>query len=353
MNPRLKQVIQFIIFASVGAIILYLLYQSQSTKYVEECLSLGNAQEDCSLLDKIFEDFRSANWSWIILILGIYMMSNVFRAWRWQMLLEPLGHKANFWNALMALMIGYFANLGIPRLGEIMRAGIFAKYERIGVEKVMGTVVTDRIIDVLSLAVFLVVTSPFAYGPVSTYLRENLSLGQYLTGSWWIYLILIATGVIAALTMVLRSKAFRESIIFKKVYGLFTGFKDGALSVFSLERPGLFIAYTIGIWICYYLMTYLTFYSFEPTSHLGPQEGLITFIFGTLGILFPSPGGMGTYHLMLMEALKIYSISSIEGFSFANILYFSIQIFCNVLFGIFSLIFISIYNQGRHATISR
>jgi len=353
LNPRLKQLLQFILFASVGAIILYLLYQSQSTKYVEECLTLGKAQEDCSLLDKIIEDFQSANWYWILLILCIYMLSNVFRAWRWQMLLEPLGHKANFWNALMAIMIGYFANLGIPRLGEIMRAGIFAKYEHIGVEKVIGTVVTDRIIDVISLAVFLLVTAPFSYGPVSQYLRENLSLGQYLTGDWWLFPLLMIILVGAAIFTLLRSQSVRQSTIAKKLFSLISGFKDGALSVFSLASPGKFIVYTIGIWTCYYLMTYLTFYSFEPTSHLGPQEGLITFIFGTLGILFPSPGGMGTYHLMLMEALKIYSVSSIEGFSFANILYFSIQIFCNVLFGIFSLIFISIYNQGRHAAISR
>lgn len=265
------------------------------------------------------------------------------------MLLEPLGHKANFWNAMMALMIGYFANLGIPRLGEIMRAGIFAKYEKISVEKVLGTVVTDRIIDVLSLAVFLVITAPFAYGPVSAYLKDNLALGEYLTGYWWIYLIAAVILGIISLFLLLRSQAFKSSGIFKKLTNLFIGFKDGVMSVFSLSNPLKFIFYTIGIWTCYYLMTYLTFYSFEPTSHLGPQEGLVTFIFGTLGILFPSPGGMGTYHLMLMEALKIYSISSIEGFSFANILYFSIQIFCNVLFGIFSLIFISIYNQWRHA----
>lgn len=347
MNSRLKQILQFIIFASVGGIILYLLYQSQSTKYVEECLSQGNAQEQCVLLDKIIEDFKEANWNWIFVILGVYMLSNVFRAWRWQMLLEPLGHKTNFWNAMMALMIGYFANLGIPRLGEIMRAGIFAKYEKISVETVLGTVVTDRIIDVLSLIIFLILSAPFAYGPVSRYLKDNLALGEYLTGYWWLYLILFMLVGLGLLSVLVRSKAFQSSSIFDKLKNLFIGFKDGVLSVFSLANPLKFVLYTIGIWVCYYLMTYLTFYSFEPTSHLGPQEGLVTFIFGTLGILFPSPGGMGTYHLMLMEALKIYSISSIEGFSFANILYFSIQIFCNVLFGIFSLIFISIYNQWR------
>ncbi len=345
MNQTLKNILQFLVFASVGAIILYFLYQSQSAKYLEDCLSRGNAEADCSLLSKVAGDFRTANWWWLFTILFIYMLSNVFRSWRWQMLIRPLGHTPTFKNAFMAIMIGYFGNLGIPRLGEVMRAGFYSKYDNVPLEQTLGTIVSDRLVDILCLLVFLIVTLPFSIGPLGSYVSENLNLEEKM-GSVNLRYIIIGIAIFAALLFfILRSKAFLESAIFKKVKSLFLGFKDGLISIKNIESIPRFIFYSIGIWLCYYLMTYLTFYSFQPTAHLGPREGLITFIFGTLGILFPSPGGMGSYHFMVMEALSIFKVDSIEGFSFANIIYFAIMVFGNVVFGILSLIFIPILNR--------
>lgn len=345
MNQTLKQLIQFLVFASVGAIILYFLYQSQSAKYLEDCLSRGNAEGDCSLLSKVAGDFRTANWWWLITILFIYMISNVFRTWRWQMLIRPLGYAPTFKNAFMAIMIGYFANLGVPRLGEVLRAGFYSKYDNVPLEKTLGTIVTDRLVDVLCLLIFLAVTLPFSIGPLGSYVSENLHLEDKLASLNLSYLGIGLVGFIAIAFFILRSNAFLESAIFKKLKSLIVGFKDGLISIKHIESIPRFVVYSIGIWVCYYLMTYLTFYSFQPTAHLGPREGLITFIFGTLGILFPSPGGMGSYHFMVMEALSIFKIDSIEGFSFANIIYFAIMVFGNVVFGILSLIFMPMLNR--------
>lgn len=345
MSSHLKKVLQFLIFASIGGAILYLLYQSQSTKYLEDCIQQGNTQENCSLLQKLIDDFKSANWYWLIVIVFIYMISCVFRAWRWQMLFVPLGHKASFSNAFMAIMIGYFANLGLPRLGEALRAGLFAKYDNVPVERVFGTIVTDRIVDIVSLFVFLIVTAPFSYRPILRYFQNNQSLDSLLTDLNWGAIFLGFLAVALLITTIWRGSFFEQSKIYKKLKSIFLGFKEGVFSIFNMENPSLFILYSAGIWLCYYLMTYLTFMAYAPTADLGPQAGLVTFIFGTLGILFPSPGGMGSYHFMVMESLSIFNIDSIESFSFANIIYFAIMVFGNVVFGILSLVFMPILNR--------
>jgi len=106
-----------------------------------------------------------------------------------------------------------------------------------------------------------------------------------------------------------------------------------------------FVFHSILIWFCYFAMTYVIFFAFKPTEHLGPVAGLVVFVFGTLGIVFPSPGGMGSYHFLVEEGLTLYGVGEADAFSFANIMFFSVQLFCNVLFGILALIILPIYNK--------
>lgn len=346
MNKTTKQILQFLFFASIGATILYLLYQSNSEKYLVQCVAEGNAPEDCVLLDKIWNDFLNSKMSWLILVLVIYLLSNLFRTWRWLMLLKPLGYKPRYINAFMAVMLSYFANLGIPRLGEVLRATALAKYDNVDIEKGMGTIVTDRIMDVVSLFVVILIAICLEYDTLMTFISEKMnSGGEGSSAKILLFLFMLGVFGLIALYIIIKHTSFLDTKFGKKILKLVLGFKDGLLSIFSLERPWLFIGHTVGIWICYYLMTYLAFFAYEPTAHLGPSEGLIAFIFGTLGIVFPSPGGMGSYHLFIQEALTIYGIDSADGFSFANILYFVIQLFCNVVFGLLSLLLLPLINK--------
>ena len=155
---RIKQFAQLLFFFLAGALILYLLYQSQSEKYLEECAMKGIAVADCSFMDKVLSDMKSANYNWILIVAILFMISNILRAIRWVQLLQPLGYRVSVKTSFIATLIGYFANLGLPRMGEIIKAGILAKYEDIRVEKVLGTVVTDRITDVIMLLIFIVLT---------------------------------------------------------------------------------------------------------------------------------------------------------------------------------------------------
>lgn len=290
----------------------------------------------------------SANYLYIIYALIIFMISNIARALRWEQLLEPIGYKPRFLNSLMSIMAGYLANLGIPRSGEFIRAGLLARYEDYKVEKVMGTIVTDRIADVLSLLAVILLGILFSATTFVHYFAENHIWQNFIEriNGIWLYIGTASLLLISAVLFLLRS-SIAQHPIGQKIISIIKGFIEGLTTIFELKNPWLFLLYTIIIWGSYYLMTYLVFFSFEPTSHLSPIAGLVVFIFGTFGIVIPSPGGMGSYHFLIGEGLALYGISGPDAFSLANILFFSVQIFCNVIFGILSFILLPIYNNSN------
>lgn len=342
MSKHLKTIARVSIFLTIGAGILYLLYRGQNAKYHEDCALKGIPAEECSLISKVWQDFLSVDALWLVAVLVAFMLSNLSRAHRWMMLLHGIGHKARFATAFFTIMFGYLANLGVPRIGEVLRAAMLARYEGIPVEKTMGTVVVDRVLDVITLLIMIFLAFVFEFNVIYGYFRENFNLDT-AAGRYGIpALALFVIGLLWLWWMRNRIKKwkivqrFRETIL---------GFIDGLRSVKRVKQPALFIGHTLFIWLMYYLMNYLCLMAFIPTEHLGASAALIVFVFGALGIVFPSPGGMGTYHAMIIAALVIYQVSSEDAFSFANILYFSIQIFCNVLFGVIALIVLPLINR--------
>lgn len=332
-------------FLGVGVLILTLMWNSQSASYLEQCTQDGFPADECSLFDRILSDFKSVNWFWILFVLFLYMLSNVFRAWRWQQLLKPLGHTPGFWNCMGTLMLGYFANLGVPRSGEFIRAGAISRYENIPVEQSFATIVIGRIVDVLMLVLIIGLAFLLSYDIFVAYFDQNFNIPASKVLMGFGILIVMGIGGIFILRYIFGLPDEGQSPLFLKIKKLMKSFVEGLGSIAKVDNKGLFWLYSLGIWICYYLMTYLCFYAFEPTQHLTPIAGLIVFVFGTLGIVFPSPGGMGSYHFLVTQSLIILGLSSIDSFSFAMILYFSIQLFGNIVFGLISLAMLPIINR--------
>lgn len=339
---RLSQLLQFIIFTGVGVFILYWVYKSQNEAYMAECVKKGIPDSECSLLEKLKSDFASANYMWVLFVILAYLFSNVIRAHRWLMLIKTLGKRGTLANAFFSIMVGYFANMGLPRVGEIVRAGLFARYEGIGAEKVMGTIVVDRILDLLSL-LFAIILVLVLQGEV-LWNFFGTQLQNSILAEGWLYFLIGA--VILMLVAIYR---FRHIIkrwnLYLKIHHLVEGFRDGLRSLRRVDKPWLLFLDTVLIWLMYYLMMFLCFKAFQPTEHLGAMAGLMVFVFGGLGIVFPSPGGMGTFHLMVISALSIYGIHGDDAFSFANIQYFSVQLFGTILIGIVGLIVLPIINK--------
>lgn len=349
MQKHLVKGIKVSVFFAVGIIILYLVYHRQNVAFQADCQLKGIAADQCSLLQKIAGDIGNANYFWVVITMMLFMLTNVLRALRWKMMFKAIGYQPKFINLLGTIMINYLANLGIPRSGEVIRAGLISQYEEIPVEKALGTIFTDRIFDVIMLALVIGLAMLVGGSDFLTYLDENINLEEKLNlliNSPVFVAVFLLVGVGITYYAYSYRDNIRNSVIGKKILGLFSGFNDGVQSVKKVSSIPLFVVYTVGIWVIYYFMMYFAFFSFGPTSHLGPTAGLVVFVFGSLGILIPTPGGMGSYHYLVGEALAMYGIAGADAFSFANIVFFSIQIFVNIVFGTIALILLPAINKS-------
>lgn len=346
MKDSLKNALKSLLFLVIGIFILSLIFKGQSSTYMADCMSMGKPATECSLWDKLWRDFSQVKWIWIGVVVVLFTVSNWSRAKRWLLLLKPLGVEPKLTNSFLSIMLGYFANLGIPRIGEVVRAGTLSRYEEISLDKSMGTIVTDRILDVLSLAIVLLIALVFAYDIIMNFLNENVDV-QGLMAFFGLDKIILLLGIFLVLIFVIRY-IFRSASangIIERIKKFILGFKEGLLSIREVDNPGALVFHSILIWLMYYLMTYCCFLAFEPTAELGMMAGFVTFVFGSLGMIVPLPGGMGSYHFCVMAALGLYGVSGSDSFSFAMIIFFSIQIFCNILLGLFSLTYLPIYNK--------
>lgn len=321
------------------------MWQTLGTQYSEQCALTNIPPEECSLTTKLIDDYRGADMFWLVTISICFLLSQVLRSARWVILLKPLGYQISQFNSFATLMVGYFANLAAPRLGEFVRAGLINRYEKIPVEKAFATIVIGRVVDLIMFAIMIILGLIFHYDELWGYITTNI---RYSTTSLTIFLAIMAIIGVASLfvlSKLLKMNPDRLPTFAAKIQGIGKSFVQAIKDVRGLPNKFLFIAYSIGIWLMYYLMHYLAFFSFEPVSHLSPANGLLVFDLGTLGILFPSQGGLGSYHFMIVEALKIFDVDPLDGMSFAMITFFTLTIFCTVLIGLISLILLPIVNR--------
>lgn len=369
---QFRNFLQFLLFLGLGSVILFLVFRSQNEAYLNDCCLQSNpaweaiADEaerasliaDCrasgfpeenypSLLDKLIADFGRVNYFWIAMVLLAFVISNISRTFKWKMLLEPMGYRPKFLNGFLSILVGYFANLGLPRMGEVVRAGLLSKYENIPVEKVMGTIVVDRIVDVMCLGISFLIAITFESEKILGYLSENMpESGGEEGGLDWK---MVALGIMVlggVLTFIFR-KQLMQTALFQKLKNIVLGFWEGIQTIRNLKNPLAFIFHSLNIWFLFFLMTWLGFQAFPPTEHLDLQAALTVFIFGTLGYVIPSPGGMGTFHALVIAALTtFYAVSNADAFSAANIIFFMVSIGFNSLLGIISLIILPMINRG-------
>ena len=339
---KLKNVFSFFLFLSLGLVILYLVYYKQEQAFQEECISKG--MTDCSLLDKVVEDIKSAKVFYLLISILFFIISNVFRALRWNLLTKPMGYELKFINSFGAVTIGYFTNLALPRIGELMRAGVISKYEKIPSEKAFGTIITERVIDVIIFFLVSMLAVSFAFGKVSNYLLENV---QFDVQSLAMPIAFIALLCVAGYFIYTNRGRIIATRFGQKLEVFLKGLVEGLTSIKNLDHKGIFIAYSVGIWICYFLSTYVAFGALESTSSLPPQAALVSLFLGSIGMIIPSPGGMGTYQFMVSEALSLYGVSGSDGFSFANLNFLFISLIANITLGLLAYMILPLYNRNK------
>ena len=273
-------------------------------------------------LKKMVEGFKEANYLWVAIAAVAAMGAHIARTLRWQLLIEPLGHKPSFTNTFGALMIGYIANLAFPRIGEVARCGSLRKTDKIPFQSLLGTVIVERAFDMLMILALTFVVFVIRIDFFGQFLWANAlaPLGVKLKELFINTPLLLALFAIAfvALIVLIRRKAFGKKF-HQKLSNFITGLVDGVKSVFTMRRRGAFFAYTLLLWFCYWIMTWIMVFAIDATSTLGPIDGLFLLVVGSFGMAVPVQGGFGAYHIITAMALGIYGIPREDGLIYAII----------------------------------
>lgn len=297
--------IQFLLLAA-GILLLYLAFKGQDPK-------------------KLLHELGTADYRFVAGSLVALLGAHYFRALRWKMLIRPLGFNPASFDVFCAVMIGYLANLAVPRMGEVSRCAILNRTDKAPVDKLLGTVITERIADVLMLLLLMVVTFVTQYSLISGFFRDQVLTGfvarSQSSGPLVIKLI-IAGSILTGIVLFFYRR--KKDIILdlapvKKVRVFIAGLFEGIKSIRHMQRSWLFILYSCLIWALYAVSTALVFYALPATSGLVLKTALFVLCAGSLGMVAPVQGGIGAYHFMVTQALFLLGIAKSDGLAYATI----------------------------------
>jgi glycosyltransferase 2 family protein len=263
----------------------------------------------------LYNTWHAADKGWLLLMAGIFMLGQVIRAERWRMLMVPTGYKVSFYHSFLSLMVGYLVNLVIPRGGEVSRCYNLYKLDDSPVETSFGTVVIERIVDVLCL--FLLVGLSFAVESEKLFAFLGTLPLQASGLSGKLFIVGIAIGVLIVVAIIVFWFSKKNQKLNAFLTRTLNGFKQGLAAVFRLERKFLFIVYSAAIWALYFLMSYCVVMAFKETSVLGITAVLSLFAIGAIAMAAPLPGGAGSYHTLVPAGLVfLYAIPQSDAVAF-------------------------------------
>jgi len=329
-------ILKFVFFLGLGILIIWLSLKDLTEMEKQE----------------IIKAFRTANYNWVILALILGILSHLLRALRWIMFMVPMGYKPRVKTTFYAVMIGYLANLAFPRLGEVTRCGILSRYEKIPFNRSLGTVITERAIDMLFFFLLFILMIVTQLGTIRDYLDETIypKLVEKFGAIHYSRLLYSTVGSFFALLVILFfifRKRLQQFTLYRKIKNLVIGFCEGLKSLTQIRRPWLFILYSLLIWTLYFLMLYVCFFCFPETSHLPLGAGLSALVLGSIGIMI-TPGGIGLYPALIQETLRLYGIALVTGLALGWIVWVTQTLMILVVGGI-SLLLLT-FNKRHHGT---
>jgi uncharacterized protein (TIRG00374 family) len=324
MNKKLISIIQYLLGLGIGGGLMYLAFKDIEPAQIQKALTQLHS-------------------GWMLLAVGVMIGAHVFRGWRWQMMLRAAGYPtANTINCSAAVLFGYLVNNAVPRLGEIARCSILVRASGIPLATGAGTVVTERVFDVIVLAGMLGIAVLLETGNVLRGIESWNATQTAATGNSPINWLLWAAGslfvIIIVLFLIFR-KRFSHTAIFINAQKFMLTLGSAALSVRKLERPFLFWVATAGIWLGYIGATWLTLLAYEPTSHFSFYFAFLLNTLGALGMILPAPGGLGPYHVAIIFTFKIFGYSQEMGMMVALILH-TPQLIGNTILGAFGYLWL-------------
>ncbi|MCB0472612.1 MAG: flippase-like domain-containing protein [Flavobacteriaceae bacterium] len=284
----------------------------------------------------ILNSFKTANYWWVALSLLLGMLSHLSRAYRWKFLLQPIGYKPRFANAVMTILMAYLVNLGIPRAGELARATAISKYEDVPFQKALGTIIAERIADVIMLSIIVGIAFVMQADLMEQYLFKDSASGSVKSLLAIAFLLLIA---FIGYRIILRAK--HPFLI--KIKDFVNGLIEGAVSIFKMKNKWRFIFHTVFIWVMYVLMFYVVSFALPETTHLPFGAIVVGFVVGGISMALTN-GGLGSYPIFVASVLIMYHIEDNPARAFGWIMW-TAQTLMILLFGGLSFLFLPIYNR--------
>ena len=318
MSKKLKSYIKILLPISIGIFCIFFSFRNISftdfTKY-----------------------FYEINYLWVFVGIFLGALSHISRSYRWKYLIEPLGYKLGFINSVLAVFSAYLINYTIPRAGDIARATMISKYEKIPLDKTLGTIVAERAVDVICILTIIATGLIFEFNRISEKLISLIENTE-------ISVVIIYVGVIILILFV-SNRVLRKSKYYKSILNFFSGIIEGLTIIFKMEKRVPFILHSIFIWLMYILMFWATSMAFFELHEVAFYQFMISFTLAAISIML-SNGGIGIYPLAVEESLGWYGVQSTTGLAFGWVSWLS-QTMMVIIFGGLSLFILPFINRNK------
>ena len=318
MSKKLKSYIKILLPISIGIFCIFFSFRNISftdfTKY-----------------------FYEINYLWVFVGIFLGALSHISRSYRWKYLIEPLGYKLGFINSVLAVFSAYLINYTIPRAGDIARATMISKYEKIPLDKTLGTIVAERAVDVICILTIIAAGLIFEFNRISEKLISLIENTE-------ISVVIIYVGVIILILFV-SNRVLRKSKYYKSILNFFSGIIEGLTIIFKMEKRVPFILHSIFIWLMYILMFWATSMAFFELHEVAFYQFMISFTLAAISIML-SNGGIGIYPLAVEESLGWYGVQSTTGLAFGWVSWLS-QTMMVIIFGGLSLFILPFINRKK------
>lgn len=340
MKRKFFSILKYLVFLLLGIFLLWLVFRKVA-------------------LQEVIYQFSHANYWWVLASIAFGILSHVARAIRWNLLINSMGYKTRLDSTFYAVMTGYFMNIAVPRLGEITRCGVLSKKDKIPLNALFGSVVAERVFDMITLVLIIFLVIVFQLELVGSFVEEHIFTPLYLrfSNNLSVILILVFALLFLLVLAVVLFRIFLPRLKHKafviKMNEFIKGFMEGLKTILRLPNKLAFIFWTLFIWLMYTSMTFIAFYALSATSGLQFIDGLTVMAIGSLGMVAPVPGGIGAYHFFTTLVLfELYGIPKAAAASWATIAHASQGILILAV-GSFSYFMILLQIRKKNHGISR
>ena len=291
-----------LLFAFIGVSLLYFAFKGVDLKAVGK-------------------EMGSAKLEWIGLSMLVGLGAVISRGMRWKLVLDSMGYRSSSWRTSYAIGIGYLINMVFPRAGEVARATALRRSDKIPVDVLLGTIIVERLIDLIIVSILLGLTLILTYPELQKLLASTQGSESAANegGIPWLW-IALALGLLVAW---LLRKRFFETAIGQRVQSFLRGLSQGFTSIVRLDKPWAYLSHTVFIWASYFVMIYVCFFAMPATENIQIDQSLFVMMAASMGIVVPVPGGVGAYHYLVAKALEVLSVPYPEGLAFATLVHAS------------------------------